>query len=193
MKSFDNVFPINVKEALPVVICMYFSLQIFPMRSVLFLATTLLLSSNLFAQKETPESVKSIEAIVKAPLEIISGEKGEIRDWEAFRNLFTATATFSFVQHDTLGNSRYRSFSLEEFVRIGRRGYEGNGFLEYELSKTVDEYNGIAHVFQSYYAKGQKEEKGINSYQLMYDGNRWWITSLIWVSNENGVPLPDGH
>lgn len=149
--------------------------------------------SNLFAQEEIPEHVKSIDAIVKKGLDIISGEKGEIRDWEAFRNLFTATATFSFVQHDTSGNSRYRSFTLEEFVRIGRRGYEGNGFLEYELNKTVNEYNGIAHVFQSYYAKGLREEKGINSYQLMHDGKRWWITSLIWVSNENGTPLPKGY
>lgn len=153
----------------------------------------LVVSINAAGQTIDADKVSTIDAIVKAGLEIISGEKGETRDWEEFRQLFTPNATFALVQHDTLGNARYRSFTLEEFVRIGRRGYEQNGFLEYEIKKTVDEYNGIAHVFQSYYAKGQREEKGINSYQLFYDGKRWWITSILWSSDENGVPIPEAY
>ena len=60
-----------------------------------------------------------------------------------------------------------------------------------DSSSTVEEYNGIATVFQGYYAKElDMEEKGVNSYQLFYDGTRWWITGLIWTSDRNGVALP---
>lgn len=154
---------------------------------------SLILTLNCTAQDAPQEAVKSIDGIVNRGLAIISGEKGKQRNWNEFRQLFTPTAQFAVLMHDSTGNTQYRSFNLEEFVRIGMRGYETNGFLEYELEKTVDEYNGIAQVFQSYYAKGLTEEKGINSYQLMYDGNRWWITSILWTSNSNGVPLPEGY
>lgn len=163
------------------------------MQKSILLLPFLILSLNSIAQQTVPKHATSIDAIINKGLAIISGEKGATRDWDTFRNLFTPNATFAFVEHDTLGNGRYRSFSLEEFVRIGRRGYEGNGFLEYELRKTVDEYNGIAHVFQGYYAKGQREEKGINSYQLMHDGKRWWITSILWASDANGISIPEEY
>ncbi|MCB9192126.1 MAG: hypothetical protein H6602_10715 [Flavobacteriales bacterium] len=163
------------------------------MHRLLSLLFCLSLSAQVLGQTNVPEHTKTIDGIVNKGLEIISGEKGKVRDWDVFRNLFTPNATFAFVEQDTLGTGRYRSFSLEEFVRIGRRGYENNGFLEYELKKTVDEYNGIAHVFQGYYAKGHREEKGINSYQLYYDGTRWWITSILWASDENGVPIPAAY
>ena len=69
--------------------------------------------------------------------------------------------------------------------------YEQDGFIEYEIKKTIDSYNGIVHVFQSYYAKELDfEEKGINSYQLIFDGERWWISNLLWTSNRNGIELP---
>lgn len=53
-------------------------------------------------------------------------------------------------------------------------------------------YNGIANVFQSFYGKDSenKEERGINSYQLVYFKNRWWIANLLWTGDANGVKIP---
>ncbi|BDD11858.1 hypothetical protein FUAX_42900 (plasmid) [Fulvitalea axinellae] len=153
---------------------------------------------NLSAQKVKNDSfaerVKTVDGTVNEILDIISGKKGEKRDWEAFRLLFAPKAQLSVMVHDSVGRGVLRTYTLEEFVRIGMRFYEGDGFIEYELKKTVDEYNGIAHVFQGYYAKElDTEEKGINSFQLYYDGKRWWITSLLWVSDRNGVKLPEKY
>ena len=72
--------------------------------------------------------------------------------------------------------------------------YQKNGFLEEQLEVRVDEYNGIAQVFQVYHCKtlnGAYEAKGVNSYQLVYGQNRWWIASLMWASDENGVEVPE--
>ncbi len=61
--------------------------------------------------------------------------------------------------------------------------YYDKGFEEFELGKVINEYNGIANVFQSFYGKDSEgaEEKGINSYQLVYFKNRWWIANMVWT------------
>ena len=156
----------------------------------------LLLAIHSFGQNKTPveDPTKTIHGIVNEGLKIITGDSTKVRDWEAFRDLFTADATFTVLSHDTTGVAKHRTFSLEAFVRIGRRGYERYGFIETEVKKTVEEYNGIAQVFQSYFAKSRDhEEHGINSYQLVNDGTRWWITSIVWTDNTNGVELPERY
>lgn len=161
------------------------------MKKISTLFLFFLLSVSL-TSGQNDDAVNHIDTIVNEVLSIISGDPDKVRDWEAFRNLFDPHASISFLQHDSLGNNIYHSFSLDEFVEIGKNNYSNNFFLEYEISKTVDEYNGIAHVFQVYYAKGaESEEKGINSYQLIHDGNRWWITSILWTDDTNGVEVPE--
>jgi len=167
------------------------------MKALTALLFILLLGSNLIAQDRhdlDTNVVKTIDGTVNETLKIIAGERGENRNWEAFRQLFTPSAQITVLVHDSSGYNIARSFTLEEFVRMGMKYYERVGFIEYELKKTIDEYNGIAHVFQSYYAKElDTEEEGINSYQLIFDGKRWWITSILWASNKNGVELPEEY
>ncbi len=129
-------------------------------------------------------------------LRIISGEQGKVRDWEAFRNLFLPTANFTVLYHATDPISLpYETVSLDDFINMMDDPYYDEGFLEYELGKVVDEYNGIAHVFQSFNAKDSDdlEEKGITSYQLLYTKNRWWIVNVIWTGNSNGVEIPNRY
>jgi hypothetical protein len=70
--------------------------------------------------------------------------------------------------------------------------YYEEGYIEYELGKVVNEYNGIANVFQAVYQKDSEnlESKAMNSYQLIYFNSRWWVVNLIWTTNLNGVEIP---
>jgi len=159
----------------------------------IFTIIIILVSSITYSQNTNSSDsiVRSIDGIVNEVLKLISGEKGVARNWDDFRNLFTPNAQFTVLNHGENGVNNYITYSLEEFVRIGKKFYENDGFIEYELKKTVNEYNGIAHVFQSYYAKElDNEEEGINSFQLIFDGERWWITSLLWTSDRNGIKIP---
>jgi hypothetical protein len=147
-------------------------------------------SSQVTSKLDT-NALKSIDGIINLELSIISGELNKKRDWETFRLLFTPNAQFTYLRHDSTGLAQVYPISLEGFVRMGMNGYEKEVMLEYELKKTINEYNGIAQVFQSYYAEsGELKEYGINSYQLVHDGERWWITSILWTDNSNGVELP---
>lgn len=156
---------------------------------------TLLFQCHLNAQDRwglDTNSVKTIEGTAGEVYKIITGERGENRNWEAFRQLFTPVAQISFLAHDSTGKGFLRTFTLEEFVRSGMKYYEKDGFVEYPLQTVINEYNGIATVFQSYHAEELDiEEEGVNSLQLVFDGSRWWITNVLWTSNSNGVELPD--
>lgn len=150
-----------------------------------------LLYINLSAQNLDTNVVKTIDGTINETYKIITGERGEKRNWEAFRQLFTGDAQLSVLTHDSLGRGILTTYSLEEFVRIGMKYYEKDGFIEYPLKTIINEYNGIANVFQSYYAKENEfEEEGVNSLQLIFDGKRWWITSILWTSDINGIKLP---
>lgn len=85
--------------------------------------------------------------------------------------------------------------SLDEFITLLQDPYYEQGFTEYEFSKKVDEYNGIAQVFQTFYAKDSEnfEETGITSYQLVYFENRWWIVNVLWTGDSNGVTVPKNY
>jgi hypothetical protein len=153
-------------------------------------------SNHLSAQRFPMDiaSVTTIDGIVNEVLSIISGEKGEERNWERFRQLFLRTAQFAVLFHKDDGTKNINTLTLEEFVRLVGQSYRNGGFLEHEISKTVDEYNGIAHVFQSYYAKEPgMEEKRINSFQLIHDGKRWWIFSIMWTNDRNGVKVREKY
>tara|TARA_B110000046_G_C12940591_1_gene375580 strand:- start:118 stop:618 length:501 start_codon:yes stop_codon:yes gene_type:complete len=152
----------------------------------------LLSFNNTYAQGLDSNIVKTIDGTINETYKIITGEKGKNRNWEAFRLLFTDDAQLSVLRHDTSGKNITNTYTLEKFVRLGIKYYENDGFVEYPIKTIINEYNGIANVFQSYYAKELNyEEKGVNSFQLINDGKRWWIKSLLWTSDNNGIKIPE--
>jgi len=158
----------------------------------------ILLSTGLMAQDKTSaanSSVSSIDAIVNEVLQIVSGEEGKLRNWDAFRNLFLPSAKLSVLVHGDSIPMPFETVTVEEFIESMDDEYYGQGYIEYEISKVVNEYNGLASVFQVYYGKDSEgiEEKGINSYQLVYFENRWWIVNLVWTGDSNGVEVPEKY
>ena len=157
------------------------------MKYLLSLIFFLTVSINSLAQVQTDAPVKSIDGIIDELLDQITIEKGEQMDTTAIRNLFHPSAIFT-VADSTMAET----VSLDEFLNLLKDPYYEQGYLEKEIHKVVDEYNGIAQVFQSFYGKDSEgtEERGINSYQLTYYGERWWIVSLLWTIESKNVRIP---
>lgn len=160
---------------------------------LIILLCTSLFSFGQTAPKES--SVKTIDGIVTKMLDIISAEKGETRDWDAFRKLFTPDVTFSVLAQDTDYPYPFESINLEDFIESMKDAYYDNGFEEYALGKVVNEYNGLANVFQSFYGKDSEgsEVRGMNSYQLVYFQDRWWISNLTWTFETPQNPIPEKY
>lgn len=141
-------------------------------------------------------ALKSPEGITNKMLDLISGEIGEERNWPEFRNLFLPTAQFISLRHGKDGMNRSNVMNLEEFVRNVGPLYARDGFEEYEIGVTINEFNGIASVFQSYFCKNLKgtyEKRGINIYDLVFVDNRWWIANTLFANETEEESLPDKY
>ena len=126
-----------------------------------------------------PEDVASIDSIVEALYDVISGPAGEKRDWARMRSLFADGARL--MPHGAKG---LRVGSVEDYIARSGPLLEGGGFFEREIGRTTDAYADIAQVFSTYEARktenGPPMMRGINSIQLVRHGGRWWVVSLLW-------------
>lgn len=140
-----------------------------------------------------PADVESPGALVAAAYEVISGPAGEEPDWDRFRSLFLPEA--QFIRTDRVTPvPRYRIRTVEEFVDPGPRG---EAFYEDEIHSVTERYGDIAHVFSSYASRrspdGEPFSRGINSFQLWYDGDRWWIVDIFWHVEHDEAPIPERY
>lgn len=147
-----------------------------------------------FCQVE--QHLQSPQGVTQRMLEIISGPQGKERAWEEYRNLFLPRAQKIMVTKNEDGTTRVRVMNIEEFIRNVGPYYARDGFEEYVIGLEIDEFNGIAQVFQTFYCRnliGTYENRGINSYQCIYADGRWWIASTMFTNESTDSPLPEKY
>jgi hypothetical protein len=139
------------------------------------------------------DDVKSIDAIMHAAYDSISGPAGP-RDWNRFRSLFLPQARFTQVGKSPDGSTFVISWSEEEFIRDAGGIFSKEPFYENAIVNLPQSYGGMTQVLSSYESHrspGDKPfERGVNSFQLLNDGKRWWIVSIFWDSERPDNPLP---
>lgn len=161
-----------------------------------FNALFLLISISLSAQeKEYSEKVNSIDNIIETLYTVISGEKGEARDWELFKYLLHKDAKLIPSGNNRQGVTGARFMTAEEYIGTSGKWLLENGFFEKEIGRKTDRFGNIAHVFSTYESfRTAKDTKpfmrGINSIQLLYDGSRWWILNIFWQGETPEQPIP---
>ena len=148
-----------------------------------------------------PADVKSPDAIVDAAYDAISVADKDSIDWDRLRSLFLPEARLIPTRRVEGAGAGYRAFTVEEYLK-GAKGQVQqmveDGFVEREIHATTERFGDIAHVFSTYEsihsAKGPEPvERGINSFQLWYDGDRWWIMSLLWHTEREDAPIPERY
>ena len=157
---------------------------------------TPMLSAADLAAKVPPakaEDVKSLDAIMRAVYEVISGPAGE-RDWKRFRSIFIPQARFTQVAKGHDGLTYVMSWSVDEFVRDAGEIFSKEPFYENGIVNESQSFGNMTQVFSSYESRrapGEKPfQRGINSMQLLNDGTRWWVISIAWDSERPDNPLP---
>lgn len=144
-----------------------------------------------------PEDVASMDAILAALYDVISGPAGKKRDWDRFRSLFAPGARLIPTAKSPDGSLIPRVVEPEGYIERSSPFFDKNGFYEREISRKVEQFGPIAHVFSTYESRHAPEEKpfsrGINSIQLFNDGKRWWVVTVFWDSERDGQPLPEKY
>ena len=144
------------------------------------------------------EKVKTLDRTIETLYAVISGEAGTKRDWKLFNFLFTPDAKLIPSGKNKEGKVGARYMSSNDYVQSSGKWLEDNGFFEKEIHRKVDSFGCITQVFSTYESfRSEKDEapfaRGINSIQLLNDGNRWWIINIYWTGESKDTPIPKAY
>ncbi len=143
----------------------------------------------------------SIDAIVTAAYEVISGPAGKKRDWHRERSLFLSGARLIPTAVEAGRNDvdlAPQMLDVEGYIARVEPLIEKKGFYEKEIARRVEQFGQIAHVWSTYESRHDPSDpkpfmRGINSMQLFNDGKRWWIVSIYWQHESAQHSLPEKY
>ena len=146
-----------------------------------------------------PEDVKSVDAILTALYDVISGPKGKARDWDRMRSLFIPDARLipSRIDKDTQHVDAI-VLSIDGYIARSSATMTTNGFFERSIHNQVEQFGNISHVWSTYESRHNADDpspfaRGINSIQLLKDGDRYWIVNIFWDSERPDSPIPEKY
>jgi hypothetical protein len=145
----------------------------------LTLISIIFVCSSIFGQttdEKYTEDVKSIDAIINAYYDVVSGSSND--PWEFERDKYIHSNNAVITRLDE--NGKAESHTLEaEYIPMGLS--PKGDFYEKELKRIVSQYGNIAQVWSAFEIrtdpKTESNIRGLNSIQLHYENGRWWIDS----------------
>jgi hypothetical protein len=164
--------------------------------AVFLLVAIFTIQTIAFAQQKTAfgDDVGTLDGIIKAYYEVVSVKVGEKISFQRDSLLHTPTALIGLPSTGRDGKFKMNLMSLKEYHRLADPGLEKEGFYEKEISRKVESFGAIYHVWSTY--ESRKEitapvmERGINSIELFYDGTRFWITSWSFDNETEKNKIP---
>jgi hypothetical protein len=142
--------------------------------------------------------VQSVDGIVAALYDVISGAAGKPRDWDRMRSLFAPEGRLMAVGARPEGNYVLRGMGVEDYISRNSKAFATMGFFEREAARTTETFGQIVHVFSTYESRHAADDakpfqRGINSIQLYHDGKRWWIVNVLWRGEDEHLSLPERY
>jgi len=146
-----------------------------------------------------PADVASIDAMITAMYDSISGPVGEKRDWERERSLYYPGARLiPTAKPGTNSDLAPQMLDVDGFIARVEPYFAEHGFFEKEIARRTEQFGHIAQVWSTYESRHNIDDpepfvRGINSIQLFYDGSRWWIVSIYWQQESTEHPVPEKY
>lgn len=146
-----------------------------------------------------PADVDSIDAIITATYEVISGPAGKKRDWDRERSLYYPGARLiPTAKPGSTDGLAPQMLDVDGFIARVEPYFAEHGFYEKEIARRTQQLGHIAHVWSTYESRHSANDpepfsRGINSIQLFYDGTRWWIVSIYWQQESAQDRIPEEY
>jgi hypothetical protein len=145
-----------------------------------------------------PADVATVDAIVKALYDVISGPAGQPRDWNRFLSLWAPGGRLVPTRPcPTGGGNGIQVLTPAEFAARGAAALGKTSFYERGIHSKIDRFGDLAQVFTTYESWHSMSDpkpfaRGINSMQFFFDGKRWWCLTIFWdaehVPKDGGPP-----
>jgi hypothetical protein len=108
--------------------------------------------------------------------------------------LFGPQARFTQTRKTADGGIIVNLPSVDDFVTVASDVFKKEPFHENAMMNRAQTYGNVAQVSSSYESRRAPAEKpferGINSIQLLNDGKRWWVLSILREEERPDNPLP---
>jgi hypothetical protein len=139
------------------------------------------------------EDVGSVEGVLRAFYEVTNVAPGAPRQWARDRTLYVPWIRFVALGPGTTGRPEVTVWTHDEFVAASDPLFE-KGFIERELHRVTRRYGNMVHVDSTYETLAgigsPVRGRGVNSLDLYFDGQRWWVASVVWQSEDAAHPIP---
>lgn len=148
----------------------------------------------VFSQVNAIEDEKAIDLLLSDLYGVISGPAGE-RDWQKFKSLFYGEVVMGNVGTSPEGQGYPRLYDPDGYIQRNGDFFRNNAFYEEEIGREINIFGSIAQVFTAYQFRLEKDgsiaRRGINSIQMIKNGDEWLITQLIWQEETPYLPIPE--
>jgi len=174
-------------------------------KKVLVAASLVLLLAATAAAQVTDQKPdgSSPDAILAALYASVSHPDGAEPDWTRMRAIFLPVGML--IPPKRPNEDLFTVLDVDGFrdrVRKGAAAAKARGdstaFFEKEVARRLDCFGNVCQAFSTYEARrAPSDEKpfasGINSIQLVNDGQRWWVASVVWDTERPGNPIPEQY
>jgi hypothetical protein len=172
--------------------------------AVLFSSSMAALAQMPQRRREAPQPVPadavSPDAIVAALYASVTHTPDAMPDFERMRTIFLPVGML--IPPKRANEDIFTTLDVDQFADRFKKANatrkakgEPTGFVERELSRRTDCFGNVCQIFSTYESKNAASdekpfERGINSIQIVKDGRRWWIASVIWDVERTDNPIP---
>src|SRR5437016_10752661 len=157
--------------------------------------------SKIAERSANPADVESIEAIVAAAYDVISGPAGKKRDWKRERSLFISGARLIPTAVDAGRNDvdlAPQVLDVDAYIARVEPYFATAGFYEKAVARPVEQFGRIAHVWSTYESRHDPNDaepfmRGINSIELFNYGRRCGMLSIYWQHESRQHAIPEKY
>jgi hypothetical protein len=148
------------------------------------------------APAAAPGDVNSPEAVIAAYYGALSGPAGKKRDWNRFLSLFYHGARLLPAEGKGHSGKMPHVFTPATYLYDTERQMAATGYTVREVSHRSQSFGKIADVWSVYEARHAAADdkpfvRGINSFQLFFDGSRWYIVGVVWQPETSRLTIPE--
>lgn len=119
---------------------------------------------------------------------------GPNKDWESIHSLYHVNARLVRTGLNEDGSSFARVMSFDEYIDSAETILADVEFSEIEIKHEARIFGNVAQVasvYESTFKTGTEEihGRGVNFFNLIYDGSTWLIMTIVWDNEREGLSL----
>ena len=164
---------------------------------MLVLLLVAMLTTSVRAQVPGParaDDVTTLDGIMKAYYDVVSGPAGSLPDEARDQTLHHPNAQVTLLDRKRDGSASVTVTTLAGYYQRSGPGPRRRAFYEREIGRVTQRIGALVHVWSTYESSevpgGKPFSRGINSIQLYWDGQRFWILGWVFDDERNGGRVP---